>query len=211
MNWYKIAQLQEEDYKGMHTAPNKSSGAPLHDLSLIYPDDIYSPMAAKYYSHYGKDNPIGFQTINIIQDAKNKPNKNVKIYRAVPDINFNITQEIKNLSDIIIYFNTYNFFPMNNQIIHELQDKYPIEQFPYDKQQEKVRQDIYNQISQLEKNKQNDFKINQGDWVTINRTYAKEHGESNVSGKYKIISKTVKVSDIYTEGDSLYEWGYDPS
>jgi hypothetical protein len=32
--------LQEEDYKGTHTAPNKTSGAPLHNLTQTYPDDI---------------------------------------------------------------------------------------------------------------------------------------------------------------------------
>jgi len=52
--------------------------------------------------------------------------------------------------------------------------------------------------------------INPGDWVTINRNYAKEHGESALNGNYKIIKKTVYARDIYTNGDSIHEWGYDP-
>lgn len=52
--------------------------------------------------------------------------------------------------------------------------------------------------------------INAGDWVTINRDYAKQHGESALGGDYQIISKKVKASDIFTNGDSIHEWGYDP-
>ena len=30
-------------------------------------------------------------------------------------------------------------------------------------------------------------------------------------GQYKIVSKKVKAKDIYTNGDSIHEWGFDPS
>jgi len=53
-------------------------------------------------------------------------------------------------------------------------------------------------------------KINVGDWVTTSRAYAKEHGVSNLKNKYKIITKSVFARDLYTEGNSLAEWGYDP-
>jgi hypothetical protein len=53
--------------------------------------------------------------------------------------------------------------------------------------------------------------INRGDWVTPNRQYAKEHGESALNGEYEIISKKVRAKDIYTNGDSIHEFGYDPS
>lgn len=52
--------------------------------------------------------------------------------------------------------------------------------------------------------------INRGDWVAISRAYAKDHGESALKGDYKIVSKSVHAADIYTAGDSLNEWGYDP-
>lgn len=55
-----------------------------------------------------------------------------------------------------------------------------------------------------------DAGINPGDWVTIVRGYAEDHGESRFDGDYKIISKMVKASDIFTNGDSIQEWGYDP-
>lgn len=52
--------------------------------------------------------------------------------------------------------------------------------------------------------------INEGDWVTINRRYAKEHGESTLLGDYKILKKTVRARDLHTNGDSFHEWGYWP-
>jgi hypothetical protein len=53
--------------------------------------------------------------------------------------------------------------------------------------------------------------INPGDWVTINPAYAKAHGESALNGEYRIISKQVSAKDIFTNGDSIHEWGYDPA
>jgi hypothetical protein len=53
-------------------------------------------------------------------------------------------------------------------------------------------------------------KIMPGDWVTIVRGYAKDHGESALAGNYKIIKMTVHPRDIYTSGDSMLEWGYHP-
>ena len=53
--------------------------------------------------------------------------------------------------------------------------------------------------------------VNQGDWVTTSRKYAKQHGESALNGDYKIVSKKVRAKDIFTKGDSIFEWGYNPS
>lgn len=130
--------LENEDYRGTHKAPDGETGAPLHDLTNIYPDDIYGPNGARYYGH---GDPIDNFTISVIQAAKNKPSMPVKIYRAVP-ANVN--------------------------------------------------------------------KINFGDWVTINRQYAIMHGESWLHGKYRILSKTVPAKTLYTEGNSIHEWGYNP-
>lgn len=52
--------------------------------------------------------------------------------------------------------------------------------------------------------------IQAGDWVTPVRAYAKEHAESSIGGKYKIIKKLVRARDIWTAGDSMLEWGYHP-
>jgi hypothetical protein len=52
--------------------------------------------------------------------------------------------------------------------------------------------------------------INAGDWVTLTRDYAVDHGEGALDGDYKIISKVVNAGNIYTNGDSIQEWGYWP-
>lgn len=52
--------------------------------------------------------------------------------------------------------------------------------------------------------------INAGDWVTLTKEYALDHGEGPLKGDFKIIKKKVKASDIYTNADSIHEWGYDP-
>lgn len=51
--------------------------------------------------------------------------------------------------------------------------------------------------------------ITNGDWVTIVRDYAVEHGEANLDGDYQIVSKDVKASEVFTNADSLLEQGYD--
>lgn len=47
--------------------------------------------------------------------------------------------------------------------------------------------------------------------VTINRRYAVPHGQGNLRNKYKILSKVVPAKHLFTTGDSIHEWGYDPS
>lgn len=52
-------------------------------------------------------------------------------------------------------------------------------------------------------------KLRNGDWVSVNREYAKEHGERNINGGYKIIEDEVPAKYVYTDGNSLHEQGYD--
>lgn len=134
--------ITEEDYRGQHQAPGPDNGAPLHDLTGIYPDDIYGPKAAQYYGHFGGNNPMDVASIRKIQIMKGRPNQGVQIYRAVP-------KGIKT--------------------------------------------------------------INLGDWVTINREYAKDHGAGWLQGKYKVLSKIVNARDLYTDGNSIHEFGYYPT
>lgn len=53
--------------------------------------------------------------------------------------------------------------------------------------------------------------INAGDWVTLSKDYAKTHGESVLKGDYKIVSKKVKAKELWTNADSIHEFGYHPS
>lgn len=137
-NCVKITKEELQDYKGSHTAPSKDYGASMDRLTDIYPDDIYSSKALQYY---GEGYPYDRIALAIMQGAKDKPNKLIKIYRAVP----------KDVND-----------------------------------------------------------INNGDWVTTTLQYAKSHGQSIMDNDFKIISKVVPARTLYTNADSIHEWGYNP-
>jgi len=146
-NPYKIKESfvepVEESYKGQHLAPMKDSGKPLHNLTDVYPDDFYSFEAPRLYGHGINENRDA-RIIRQIQSFKDRPDRPVTIYRAVP------------------------------------------------------------------KDVPRGAKINQGDWVTTDREYAIEHGLGALGGNYKIIKQQAKARDLFTNGDSIYEMGYDP-
>ena len=52
--------------------------------------------------------------------------------------------------------------------------------------------------------------INEGDWITLSKNYATEHGEAHLDGNYVILEQKVKAKDVFTNGDSINEWGYYP-
>lgn len=49
-----------------------------------------------------------------------------------------------------------------------------------------------------------------GDWVTPSRAYAVRHAKNNITGPSSILSKTVHARDLFTDGNSILEWGYHP-
>ena len=52
--------------------------------------------------------------------------------------------------------------------------------------------------------------INPRDWVTTVRQYAVDHGEGPLDGDYRLLQAKVRARDLFTNGDSWLEWGYDP-
>ncbi len=52
-------------------------------------------------------------------------------------------------------------------------------------------------------------KLKNGDWITLSKSYAKAHGESNLEDNYKIISQKVPISEVWWDGNDIREWGYD--
>ena len=52
--------------------------------------------------------------------------------------------------------------------------------------------------------------INPGDWVTIDRQYALDHGESALNGHFHISKRMVPARELFTAGDSMAEWGWSP-
>ncbi len=53
--------------------------------------------------------------------------------------------------------------------------------------------------------------IQPGDWVTLTREYAVEHGEGLLGGDYRIITATVPAGTLFNEGNSIHEFGYHPN
>lgn len=51
--------------------------------------------------------------------------------------------------------------------------------------------------------------INPGDWVTPSRGYAEFHREANVPDGH-VISREVRAGDLFSEGNSIHEWGWHP-
>jgi len=206
MSWYKRSQ---DDYHGYHRPSLRGDGAPLYDLTAIWPDDIYSVNGARYYGHIGHGDPMDESAIAVIRAYRGRPNATLMVYRAIPDLEHDLKSQIKDRTHLVSYFNKFGFFPINNQIVNKISSRYPLDDYEYDERQQLIFNDLLSSIEELEGKLGERVVINPGDWVTINREYAKLHGEG-LNGKYKIISKRVKASDIFTEGNSILEWGYDP-
>lgn len=68
----------ENDYKITHRPPDSEYGAPLHDLTKIYPKDVYEKP-----NYYAVDN-LELESAYIALKYKDKPNKPIWIFRAVP-------------------------------------------------------------------------------------------------------------------------------
>jgi hypothetical protein len=204
------AQNLEVDYAGEHSAPTKEDSAPLYDLSGIYPADIYSSDAFRMYASGNEDPSVDRESLHIIQSCKGKPNKPVKIWRAVPDVNRDVTKKIKDLVYILNYRDKFPFFPPKNVIVRELEDKHDMNKhnYTYDEMQKLIYSDIESQLKELVKQKSVPIKINNGDWVTISRAYSVQHGKDNLLNKYKLISKTVYAKQLFTDGNDINEWGY---
>lgn len=75
--------LKEAEYRGYHKAPIKDDySAPLYDLTVLYPNDVYGPDGARIY---GTAIPsMDRQSMSIIHAARNNPDLPVTIYRAIP-------------------------------------------------------------------------------------------------------------------------------
>jgi hypothetical protein len=130
------------DYRGAHSAPGRDGGAPLHALTELYPEDVYSPDGMRLYgSGLREDAAKDREMFAIIERVRGNPDAELIMYRAVPE---------------------------------------------------------------------GVDTINPGDWVTPSREYAIEHGEGPMRGQYRIIEQRVRAGDLFTDGNYIYEFGYDP-
>ena len=89
--------------------------------------------------------------------------------------------------------------------------------YPYDMESIKVMQAVRNKPEQQVNvyraipSEIEDAVINNGDWVTLSKTYAKEHGENHLDGNYKLIQQKIPARKLFTDGNSIHELGYDES
>jgi hypothetical protein len=184
-------------YRGQHTAPNRDFGAPLHDLTgggQMYPDDIYSSKAAQYY---GGSVPYDQKAVSIAQQYRDKPDALVTIYRAVPKEMSN-SEKLAEIEKQMAAYMRRGTLPKDAKT----SDGSKWYDMAYE-ERAKLRQ-------MPDEPSQGINDINAGDWVTLTREYAKDHGESTLRGQYKIISKKVKAKEVYTNTDSIHEFGYSP-
>jgi hypothetical protein len=136
--------------------------------------------------------------INIMQSYRNKPNKSLIVYRAIPlDIR---EKEMKNINDEINLLERKPFPYVEYSKMIEL----GIESV------EEYRKYLYKKLENIKDLMGPKISINQGDWVTTVKKYAVDHGKSALNGKYKILQKTVFARDLFTDGNSIFEFGYDP-
>ena len=52
--------------------------------------------------------------------------------------------------------------------------------------------------------------INAGDWITLNREYARQHGDAYLDTDYNILEGRAKAGDLFTDGNSMHEFGWSP-
>lgn len=190
--------FEEEDYRGEHEAPGKDDGAPLWDVTKgAYPDDIYTMSVNDAARHYGHSEPGDVPVMSIIKAYHNKPNKKIKIYRSVPEIK-TLEEEIEELERYLKQILRRGRGPRGVTMSYdEISDR-------IDLLKVRLSRGEGERVKRIEA-------INRGDWVSIYRPYVVEHGESALGGKYVVLSKTVPASELYTDGNSIYEWGWDRS
>ena len=194
-----IETAPDMSYRSTHEAPGPHFGAQLHDLTgggQMYPADVYSPKAVQYYgTGFDKADQQAFAIANSV---RGNPNATVTMYRAVPKELSNSEKLAKIEKDMATYMKRKTLPKDANT-----NDGSKWYDSAYE-ERERLRQLPDEPVKGIDN-------INAGDWVTLTKDYAKQHGESVLNGKYKIISKKVKAKDLWTNADSIQEFGYNPS
>lgn len=184
----------DDDYRMDHTAPNKKSGAPVHDVTMYYPDDLFGPQGVRYYGH---GVPYDGLAINILRQAKGKPDHPIKIYRTVPST-------LSNVDKIKLYQKHKEYMSKTGKLPKG------VDNWPNVEEYDNYLTDEIEELSNLPDDSKTKYNINAGDWVSTTLQYAKSHGDSHL-GKYKVLSKVVPAKHVFSSGDSIHEYGYDPS
>lgn len=195
----RLSSGGDADYRGDHTAPGRDSGAPLHDMSVLYPEDIYGPNAIQFY---GTGDALDDRALALIRSMKGRPNATIRIYRAVP---LTRAQTLKQLEDDLAYVKRTGKIPKGQRIYYSSN---PTRSEYY----ERLTEEIERIKKLIETDGDASTSIKDGDWVSPFKEYVTEHGDSIYKSRknYRIVSRLVRASDLFTAGDSWLEWGYSP-
>lgn len=206
---------EQHDYRGSHKAPRMGDDAPLWDLTMngVYPNDIYTQNAIRYY---GDGAPYDREMFYLIMRYRNKPNEKIKIYRGIPKFMTEERKLVKELTTLLKDYKELGLLQYHDAIPEfKLWDDLRGGALSHNEYNEKLKgvkevivKAIQDRLKEVKKNIQK-FKINHGDWVTPSRQYAKDHASTFDDG-YEILTAEVYARDIFTDGSSWVEWGYDP-
>ncbi len=209
MNFKLFLKESEESYHMFHRPAGKDTGSPFYNVCIkTYPDDFYTLPIETAARYYGSHHPDDIYTVYKIREAHNKPETKVKIYRAIPKIlnNQERIEEYNKQKAQILRTGRMPTKP-DEELLSRAKRK------GYAKISSAYFEELLDAIERLEKLPQEPepkISINKGDWVTTSRRYAIEHSMGQLRGNYRILTKTVKAKDLYTDGNSLMEFGYDP-
>lgn len=164
----------------------------------VYPEDFYSANSARFYGDNAGDASDQI-VVSLIKRVRNKQEERIKIYRAVPK-ELSLQEQIDKLISEKKYIFKYGKIPKDVQT--------SLDRSKYYEHISDIIDRLQSRIDAGENDNPSIDKINSGDWVTIYRPYAKKHGLSSLRGEYKILSMTVPAKNLFTDGNSIYEWGY---
>lgn len=150
---------------------------------------------------------LGFRAI-LVDEGKNQPNSIFIISDLIRENEYKGEHESPDKDNGAPFYNVIGIYPADfyssagYQYASDALDVYSDVKSAFKRPNKRIL--IYRAVPK-------DIKtINKGDWVTTSKKYAIEHGKENLNGNYKILSKMVYARDLFTDGNSLLEWGYDP-
>ena len=212
----------EGDYAGSHGAPDFEPGSSMDNPENIFPPDIYSADGWRLYGAGGDEEGWARdrETVRIIQSVRGKPDARITVYRAIPDDIGRDAQLERYRKERAAYLRRGEW-PAGTDTKGMADDEYYgwLVGDPLDEYRPEGAAPT-GEIARLEAlPPEPPPTINPGDWVTPNREYAKQHGESNLGfwdrggdayhPRYKIVSRKVRAAELHTDGD-IHEWGWNP-
>lgn len=191
MDYDGFGGFEDDDYRMEHRPPDPDGGAPLFDLTAlgVYPADIYGPMGGMYYGH-GADRAEDEAVVRLAAAYRGKPSAKVKIYRAIQKIPSR-AEELHEL-DTIRRAWLRRGKPRNAPFAN------------YD-----MLLTTIERVAAMPEREGPPPTFRPGDWVTIWKPYAQQHAKY-FEGRGRVITKTVRADELFTDGNSIYEYGYWP-